>query len=327
MRLAYSDNMKIAFVGKGGAGKTTASTLFAQYQAAHNRATVAVDADINMHMAELLGGISPKKAEHISEIKPSEAIRTYLRGTNKRIQTNAHFKKSTPPGKGSNLVDITDKNDWLLSEYGQRISDTLTLVTVGTYSEEGIASSCYHNNLSILENVLSHTTDHGVVVADMVAGTDAFASTLFSQFDMLVFVVEPTTRSLAVLEQYRHLAKSSGVLEKLFVIANKIEDPDDLAFIKTKIGSKKVIGSISRSLHLLKVDKGQEMLSIEKLDSRDQEVFKTLGRLLEETATPMQSRLPDLWKLHKLYVSQGFIKDRFGDLTHQIDPTFEYPKE
>ena len=318
--------MKIAFVGKGGSGKTTASSLFAQYQS-ESRLVLAVDADINMHMAELLNNKQPIKGQLISEKEPSEAIRTYLRGDNIRISTNAYFKKSTPPGSGSNLVDITDTQDWLVSTYGQKITDTLSLVTVGSYSEEGVASSCYHNNLSVLENVLSHTVDHGVIVVDMVAGTDAFASTLFSQFDMLVFVVEPTNRSIAVLEQYQHLAKHSGITDKLFVIANKVENDDDYTFLESKIGGDKLVGSISRSSHLLRVDKGQEILDIHALDKKDQEVFTTLANLLKKHTVSMQERLPQLWGLHKIYVNQGFVKDRFGDLTTQIDLTFEYPKE
>jgi CO dehydrogenase maturation factor len=317
--------MKIAFVGKGGSGKTTISSLFAQYQS-KSWPVLAVDADINVHMTELLSNKQPIKERFISEKEPSEAIRTYLRGNNIRIPTNAYFKKSTPPGSGSNLVDITDAQDWLVSTYGQKITDTLSLITVGSYSEEGVASSCYHNNLSVFENVLSHTVDHGIVVADMVAGTDAFASTLFSQFDMLVFVVEPTTRSIAVLEQYERLAKHSKVADKLFVIANKVENNDDYTFLESKVGVDKLIGRISRSPHLLRVDKGQEALDIHTMDKKDQEVFITLARLLKKNGLPMQERLPRLWDLHKIYVNQEFVKDRFGDLTAQIDTTFEYPK-
>lgn len=318
--------MKIAFVGKGGSGKTTASSLFAQYQS-QSRPTLAVDADINMHMVELLAHSLPTKSQLISEKEPSEAIRTYLRGSNSRIETNAHFKKSTPPGSGSNLIDVADANDWLIRTYGQKITKSLSLITVGSYSEEGIASSCYHNNLSVLENILSHTVDRGVVVADMVAGTDAFASTLFSQFDMLVFVVEPSARSIAVLEQYQSLADHSGVIDNLFVIANKIENDDDYKFLESKVGNGKLIGSISRSSHLLRVDKGQEFLDVHSLDKNDQEVFATLAALLRKNTVSMQNRLPKLWELHKIYVNQGFVKDRFGDLLGQIDPDFKYPKE
>jgi CO dehydrogenase maturation factor len=317
--------MRIAFVGKGGSGKTTTSSLFAQYMSQH-QPVLAIDADINMHMAELLSGEKPNKDRLLSEKSPSEEIRTYLRGTNPRIETNAHFKKTTPPGSGSNLIDITHKDDWLMRRFATNVTDTLSLMTVGSYSEEGVASSCYHNNLSVLENILTHTRDHGAIVVDMVAGTDAFASTLFSQFDMLVFVVEPTSRSVAVLEQYRRLATHAGVSERLFVIANKIEDDDDKEFVQSAVGGEKLLGSISRSKHLLRVDKGREALSCDQLSAKDQEVFDVLARLLPQKHSSSQSRLPYLWKLHKTYVAQAFVKDRFGDLAYQIDPEFTYPE-
>lgn len=317
--------MRIAFVGKGGSGKTTTSSLFAQYQS-KVVPTLAIDADINMHMAELLSGVRPRKDQLISEKGPSEEIRTYLRGTNSRIETNAHFKKSTPPGKGSNLIDITDLNGPVMGAFTQHITGTLSLMTVGSYSEEGVASSCYHNNLSVLENVLTHTVDRGTLVVDMVAGTDAFASTLFAQFDMLVFVVEPTTRSVAVFEQYERLARHADVADRLYVIANKIENDDDAAFANSAVGTERIVGSISRSQHLFQVDKGRAALDFDHLDRADQIVFEKVAGLLEKNTISSQERLPRLWELHKTYVSQGFIQDRFGDLTTQIDQAFTYPE-
>jgi cellulose biosynthesis protein BcsQ len=43
--------MKIAFAGKGGSGKTTLSSLFVRHLAAQGLPVVAIDADINQHLA------------------------------------------------------------------------------------------------------------------------------------------------------------------------------------------------------------------------------------------------------------------------------------
>ena len=44
--------MKIAFAGKGGSGKTTLSSLFTRHLAALGLPVVAIDADINQHLAD-----------------------------------------------------------------------------------------------------------------------------------------------------------------------------------------------------------------------------------------------------------------------------------
>jgi CO dehydrogenase maturation factor len=91
--------MKIAFAGKGGSGKTTLSSLFVRYLAAQGLPVVAVDADINQHLAEALGASEPPPmGAHLTEIKE------YLRGTNPRISSAASMVKTTPPGRGSRLL-------------------------------------------------------------------------------------------------------------------------------------------------------------------------------------------------------------------------------
>ena len=47
--------MKVAFVGKGGSGKTTLAALFSRHAAEQGRHVLAIDADINQHLAVALG--------------------------------------------------------------------------------------------------------------------------------------------------------------------------------------------------------------------------------------------------------------------------------
>ena len=47
--------MKVAFVGKGGSGKTTVAALFARHLVRGRAPVLAIDADINQHLAGALG--------------------------------------------------------------------------------------------------------------------------------------------------------------------------------------------------------------------------------------------------------------------------------
>lgn len=55
--------MKIGFVGKGGSGKSTLSTLFVKYLEGQNKTVLAVDADYNMDLTNNLN--APKDMQYI----------------------------------------------------------------------------------------------------------------------------------------------------------------------------------------------------------------------------------------------------------------------
>jgi CO dehydrogenase maturation factor len=96
--------------------------------------------------------------------------------------------------------------------------------------------ACYHSKLGAVELYLNHLVDGPgeYVVVDMTAGADAFASGLFTRFDMTFLVVEPTRRSLSVYRQYRDHAAEFGV--PVAVVGNKVTGPDDLAFLREQVG-------------------------------------------------------------------------------------------
>jgi len=134
--------MKVAFVGKGGSGKTTLSALFSRYLASQQLPVLAIDADINQHLAMALGA-SQKESELIPPLGLQiDIIKDYLRGNNPRILSVASMVKTTPPGNGSRLLTLSEINP-IYSQFKKKINN-VDLMATGPFSEEDLGVKCYH---------------------------------------------------------------------------------------------------------------------------------------------------------------------------------------
>ncbi|MFJ8110537.1 ATP-binding protein [Streptomyces sp. NPDC096132] len=225
--------MRVAFVGKGGSGKTTLSALFSRELARSGAPVLAVDGDINQHLAEALDPdadpfTAPPLAAHLGEIKD------LLRGTNPRIASREAMIKTTPPGRGSRLLRLLG-DDELHARHVQQLGG-VPLMATGAFDESDLGVACYHSKLAAVELYLGHLVDGPgeYVVVDMTAGADAFASGLFTRFDMTFLVAEPTRKGVSVYRQYRDHAREFGI--PLAVVGNKVTGEDDLLFLKDQVG-------------------------------------------------------------------------------------------
>lgn len=286
----------------------------------------AFDADLNIHIPNLLGLEEIPTSHHLSNEGVSTKIKKWLIGENPIEQIGA-FRKTTPPTSKSNIIRLSNIFETPLAAYSKK-RDNIAVFAVGTYQNEDIGASCYHNNLSVLENILSHTDDSdGFLVADMVAGVDAFAGTLHAQFDTTIFVVEPTKRSVEVCKKYLELAKEAEVFDQLFVVGNKIRGDKDVEFISSNLPTEKILGYFHDDEHIRAVDQEIEGLDISLLQDGNIELLERINSKVKTSPISSQKRLEKLWELHRKYVSQAFVKDRFGDLTGQIDESFSFNDE
>jgi CO dehydrogenase maturation factor len=319
--------MRLAFVGKGGAGKSTLSALMTLYIAQQSEQPVLVfDADLNIHIPHLLGFETIPAEHHISHPTASSEIKRWLIKDNPIAELGA-FRKTTPPTMKSNIIKPRNLSETPLVELG-RHRQNISAFVVGTYQHEDIGASCYHNNLAVFENILSHTDDvDSYIVADMVAGVDAFAGTLHAQFDMTIFVVEPTRRSLEVCEQYMDLATKAETSNQLFIIGNKVRNHEDIQFISDHLPNEKLLGYFYDDDHLRQVDQERESLQISLLQKNNLALLNQIFEKLNAEPNNSQARLKKLWSLHQKYISQAFVKERFGDLHYQIDQAFSFDHE
>lgn len=309
--------MKIAFVGKGGSGKSTVTTLFVQHLIEQNQRVLAVDADINQHLASLLG-VSFDPAAAISQEAATALITSVLAGTNERVES-AHMVKTTPPGRGSHLIRLRAADPILARcsvGFGKGRGH---FMHVGTYDEDGIGTSCYHGNLAVFENIVSHTdlaTDEWLI-ADMVAGTDAFAGALYLMFDAIVLVVEPTPESVGVYRQFMRLAQASGVQDRVYVAANKVADEDDEVYLTDALAVSPAAVFAYDAVFKRVRQRGEALVT-----GTQAYACESLRQRVTQTAPDKFARLQELHTLHRHYAGQGYVRDTHGDLTGQIDDGF-----
>jgi CO dehydrogenase maturation factor len=250
--------MKIAFVGKGGSGKTTLSSLFIRHLATAQIPVIAIDADINQHLAPALGldeaqaAALPAMGAHLPTIKE------YLRGTNPRITCADSMIKTTPPGRGSRLLCVAEDNPvYAACARTVPLEDTsVRLMVTGPFSESDLGVACYHSKVGAVELCLNHLVDgrDEYVVVDMTAGSDSFASGMFTRFDMTFLVAEPTRKGVAVYRQYKEYARDFDVA--LRVIGNKVQGPDDIDFLRDEIGDDLFV-AVSHSQWVRAMEKGR----------------------------------------------------------------------
>jgi CO dehydrogenase maturation factor len=316
--------MRISFVGKGGSGKSTICASFALYLSQNSTKQISVfDADINIHTPKLLGFEQIPYHSHISHPFVSELIKKWLIGGND-IKNLGAFRKSTPPTRKSNLISIDSIRNTPIGEYGV-FRDNLSVFAVGTYQDEDIGASCYHNNLATLESILCHTDDKGgYLIADMVAGVDSFAGTLHAQFDLTCLIVEPTMRSIEVYTNYMKLASEAGIADSVMVIGNKIRNDKDVEYINSHIPVNKIIGMFWDDEHIRGVDQDSGAICVSNLSDVNQGVLSSIHKLADSLPDNRDSRLKKIWSIHEKYVSQAYIRERFGDLTGQIDREFTF---
>ncbi|MEV7041337.1 ATP-binding protein [Amycolatopsis sp. NPDC051061] len=245
--------MKIAFVGKGGSGKTTLSSLFVAYLADAGLPVLAIDADINQHLAVALGAPEEEALAWPTLGDNMALIKDYLRGENPRIADAASMIKTTPPGRGSRLVRPFEDNPVFDACFRQL--GGVRLGVTGQFDEDDLGVKCYHSKVGAAELLLNHLVDveGEYVVMDMTAGADAFASGLFTRFDVTFLVCEPTVRSVGVYRQYADYARDYGV--RLVVVGNKVTDADDVEFLQDQVGGA-LLGWMSASRHVRAAERG-----------------------------------------------------------------------
>jgi CO dehydrogenase maturation factor len=316
--------MKVAFVGKGGSGKTTLSSLFVRHLATGGAPVLAVDADINQHLGASLGLDEAEAAALPAMGDRLSLIKGYLRGTNPRITSADTMIKTTPPGEGSRLMRVQENNPVYdaCARPVELDGGQVRLMVTGSFTDADLGVACYHSKTGAVELCLNHMVDgrDEYVVVDMTAGSDSFASGMFTRFDMTFLVAEPTRKGVSVYRQYKEYARDFGVVLK--VVGNKVQGRDDLDFLRAEIGDDLLV-TVGHSDWVRAMEKRRPP-RFELLEDINRRALRLL-----QTAVDATYELRD-WERYTRQMVHFHLKnaaswgnERTGaDLAAQVDPGF-----
>lgn len=314
--------MRIAFCGKGGSGKTTLASVFIRWLLAQGKEVLAIDGDINQHLGAAIG-LRPETEKSLNKLGNDQLfLKEFVRGTNPRIAALDHISESMPPGRGSRFIKFGDRANPVLSRYGL-MEGNLTFISIGGHSKEDVAATCYHRYTGAEGIFLNHLIDgpNEYVVGDMVAGADPFASSgIASRYDVIILVVEPTVKSVAVFNQAQEYLRPFGLTVK--VVGNKIMNEADVDFIKTRVGEN-WLGAFESSEFIRRLDRG-EQLDISHLEPANAEILKTLKGLLDCAPRDWEQYLRVGIQYHEIVAKSWGEKWLGVNPMTQIDPEFSY---
>lgn len=228
--------MKIAVTGKGGVGKTTFAATLARLYAEEGKQVLAADVDPDANLGLALG-FSEEALEEIVPITRMRQLVMERTGANEQNQ----FYKLNP--KVSDIPDTYSKT-----------CNGVKLLVLGTVDTAG--SGCVCPEHVMLKRIINHLVlrSDDVVILDMEAGLEHLGRGTTEGMDQFVVVIEPGARSIQTYKNVKRLAKELGV-RKVRVVANKVRNEEDEAFIRTKIPEEDLLGFIHYNAEVIDADR------------------------------------------------------------------------
>ena len=228
--------MKVAITGKGGVGKTTFAATLARLYAAEGRPVLAADVDPDANLGLALG----LSEEEVNAIVPVSKMKELARERTAANQSNTFYKLNP---------EVSDLPDKLAKEV-----NGVKLLVMGTVDTGGSGCVCPEHVMlkAILSSLVFRQED--VVIMDMEAGLEHLGRGTASMMDQFIVVIEPGARSVQTYERIKSLAKDIGIT-KVRVVANKIRDDSDRAFIRSRIPADDMLGFISYKSDVIDADR------------------------------------------------------------------------
>ncbi len=238
--------MKIAFAGKGGAGKTTIAALFIKALAEDGNRILAVDCDPVANLGRQLG---IKDADKITPILQMKDMINERMGTS---SSDRSFYKLNP-----RVDDIPEKFS--------KKKDNIRLIVIGTVEAGGSGCMCPESGfLKALLSKLMLDKDETVVM-DMEAGLEHLGRGTAGFVDHLFIIMEPSLSSIEAAKKIARLSEDLKI-KNISVILNKAKRKEDADFVKKNTTPLSLIGVIPFNDNILESETGRKVIDIKKTD-------------------------------------------------------------
>ena len=228
--------MKLAITGKGGVGKPPLSSTLARLYADEGRTVLAADVDPDANLGLALG----LSQEEVDAIIPITKMRDLAKERTGASDDNKFYKLNPY------VADIPEK-------FAKSVNGVKLLV-MGTVDLGG--SGCVCPEHVMLKSILSALTyrKNDVVIMDLEAGQEHLGRGTAANMDQFIVGIEPGARSVQTNRNVKRLANDLGV-KRVRVVANKIRDEQDEAFIRASIPAEDLLGCIHYNTEIMDADR------------------------------------------------------------------------
>ena len=148
---------------------------------------------------------------------------------------------------------LNPKVDDIPDTYG-KVCNGVKLLVLGTVETGGGGCVCPEHVMlkRIINNMVLHRDD--VVIMDMEAGLEHLGRGTTESVDQFIVVIEPGARSIQTYKNVKRLASDLGV-KQVRVVANKVRNEEDEAFVKSKIPEEDLLGFIHYNTEVMDADR------------------------------------------------------------------------
>lgn len=228
--------MKVAITGKGGVGKTTLASTLARLYADEGRTVLAADVDPDANLGLALG----LTEEEVNAIVPVSKMKELARERTAANASNTFYKLNP---------QVSDLPDKLAKEV-----NGVRLLVMGTVDTGGSGCVCPEHVMlkAMLSSLVLRRDD--VVIMDMEAGLEHLGRGTASMMDQFIVVIEPGARSIQTYTRIKELARDIGIT-KVRVVANKVRDESDKAFLRSRIPEEDLLGFLSYNPEVIDADR------------------------------------------------------------------------